>query len=224
MKIPVLRDVQEKNKVQAGEIQALLAEHRVCSINVMGGAGCGKTTLLEHLIPALTKNYRCAVLEGDITTTIDAERIDRLGVPVVQLQTDGSCHLDAGLVLKGLEKLPLAECDFVFIENVGNLVCPAEFDIGEHARLAVLSVTEGHDKPAKYPLLFSRGSATVITKTDLTEHTDFDVTVAESLIKKVNPNAPIFRWSKHDVINPELVDWLIHQPAPIVSPGALASG
>ncbi len=207
MKITVLRDVQERNKVEAGEIQSLLDARRVCSINVMGGAGCGKTTLLEHLIPALSQIHRCAVLEGDITTTIDAERIHQLGVPVIQLQTDGCCHLDARLVMNGLRTLPLDECDFVFIENVGNLVCPAEFDIGEHARLAVLSVTEGHDKPAKYPLLFTRASATVITKIDLIEHTNFDLPIAERQLRQINPEAPIFHWSSRQDKIAELADW-----------------
>ena len=223
MKITVLRDVQERNKVEAGEIQSLLRGREVCSINLMGGAGCGKTTLLEHLIPELGHRYRCAVLEGDITTTVDAERIGRLGVPVIQLQTDGCCHLDARLVMQGLRGLPLEACDFVFVENVGNLVCPAEFDIGEHARLAVLSVTEGHDKPAKYPLLFTRASATVITKTDLTDHTDFDFSVAEPQLRQLNPDAPVFRWSSRDDIAPDLVDWCIRQREQVRRSGVAAT-
>jgi len=218
MKITVLRDVHERNKVQADEIRSLLNASGVCAINVMGGAGCGKTTLLEHLIPVLNeRGHRCAVLEGDITTTIDAERIDAIGVPVVQLQTDGGCHLDARLVLRGLRVLPLDECEFVFIENVGNLVCPAEFDIGEHARLAVLSVAEGHDKAAKYPLLFTRASAVVITKTDLIEQCDFDFPIAELHIRRVNSDALIFRWSKRGDGPSDLVDWVVGLPGQVQS-------
>jgi len=191
MEIPVLRQVLAANDATADDTRRLLAAHNVAMINIMGGAGCGKTSLLERILPRLGTRLRCAVLEGDITTTRDAERIARLGVPVVQLQTDGCCHLDAWLVHAGLRKLPLDALDLVLVENVGNLVCPAEFDIGEHARLAVLSLMEGDDKPAKYPLLFSRASAVAFSKCDLAAHARFDMALARRDIFRVNAEVPM---------------------------------
>jgi hydrogenase nickel incorporation protein HypB len=211
MDITVLRNVQEHNNSTADDVRKLLAAKRVCMINMMGGAGCGKTTLLQRLFPRLTTNLRCAVLEGDITTVYDAERIAKLGVPVVQLQTGGSCHLDAWLVHDGLQILPLDEIDLVFVENVGNLVCPAEFDIGEHARLAVLSVMEGDDKPAKYPLLFSRATQVVLTKCDLMDYADFDVGRAARAIRVVNRNAPIIETGVGLAGDDRLAHWIINR-------------
>ena len=211
MEIRVLRRLEEKNKANADQIRALLDSHGTRSINIMGSPGCGKTALLEQILPVLGGRHRCAVLEGDLFTTQDAERIAALGTPVVQLETQGACHLDAGLVERGIRELPLDECDFVFIENVGNLVCPANFDVGEHARLAVVSVTEGHDKPSKYPMLFARADAVVITKTDLLEHTDFDMELARSTILKFNAGVPIFSTTMRAAPPNEFIDWLSGQ-------------
>ncbi len=213
MDIKVLRNMQEHNDATADDIRKLLAAQRVYMVNIMGGAGCGKTTLLERLIPHLASKLKCAVLEGDITTIHDAERIANLGVPVVQLQTEGSCHLDAWLVHDGLKTFPLDEIDLVFVENVGNLVCPAEFDIGEHARMAVLSVMEGDDKPAKYPLLFSRATNVVLTKCDLICHTNFDVAKAVQAIRVVNQATEIIETGPGLDGDDRLVQWLsvMHQ-------------
>jgi hydrogenase nickel incorporation protein HypB len=208
MEIRVLRRLEEKNQAEASEVRALLGEHCVYLVNVMGSPGCGKTTLLERILPLLSKQSACGVLEGDLYTTRDAERIAALGAPVVQLETQGSCHLEAGLVLRGLAEIQPAEKDFVFVENVGNLVCPANFDLGESARIAVMSVTEGHDKPSKYPLLFSRADAIVISKTDLLEHTNFDMAAAEEDIRKFNAEAPLFSFSCRGHPPVEIVDWL----------------
>ncbi len=136
-----------------------------------------------------------AVLEGDIATTRDAERIDVLNVPVIQLLTNGGCHLEAALVAKGLAELPLEGLDLVFIENVGNIACPAEFDLGEAAKVGILSVAEGHDKPAKYPLLFHEISALVLNKVDLLEHTDFDMEVFMRDFRGLNSHAPVIEVS-----------------------------
>jgi hydrogenase nickel incorporation protein HypB len=208
MEIAVLRNVLEHNEATADDVRRLLAEKRVTMINVMGGAGCGKTTLLERLIPRMAPALKCAVLEGDITTIRDAERIAALGVPVAQLQTEGSCHLDAWLVHDGLRALPLDDVDVVFVENVGNLVCPAEFDIGEHSRLAVLSVMEGDDKPAKYPLLFSRACAVAISKNDLIGHTDFNLRQAAQDIHRVNADVPLYITGKGCPGDDELLAWI----------------
>ncbi|HRX85343.1 MAG TPA: hydrogenase nickel incorporation protein HypB [Phycisphaerae bacterium] len=208
MKIEVLRQVQAANDATADDTRRLLAERGICMLNVMGGAGCGKTALLERLLPQLTPDLRCAVLEGDLATAQDAERIARLGVPVVQLQTDGCCHLDAWLVFAGLNKLPLDQLDLVIVENVGNLVCPAEFDIGEHARLAVLSLMEGDDKPSKYPLLFSRATAVALSKCDLSAYAEFDLPRASRDITQVNADVPIFRTGRDQPGDGSLLTWI----------------
>ncbi len=208
MKIEVLRNVQEHNDATAEDIRKLLAEKKVCMINMMAGAGAGKTTLLERLLPRLMPDLKCAVLEGDITTIRDAERIAGLNVPVAQLQTEGSCHLDAWLVFDGLKKMPLDELDMVFVENVGNLVCPAEFDIGEHSRLAVLSLMEGDDKPAKYPLLFTQACAVAFSKCDLAPYANFNMEKAIEDIRKVNKDAPTFETGTGCKGDDELLEWI----------------
>lgn len=208
MDIQVLRQVQADNDATANDNRALLARQRLCMINIMGGAGCGKTTLLERLLPRLAPELRCAVLEGDITTVHDAERIARLGVPVVQLQTDGCCHLDAWLVHGGMRRLPLDDLDIIFVENVGNLVCPAEFDIGEHNRVAVLSLMEGDDKPAKYPLLFSRADVVALSKCDLAAVANFDVPRAAQAIHTVNADVPIVETGADLPGDDALLDWI----------------
>lgn len=208
MEIRVLRRLEDKSKADAEEIQTLLGGHGVALLNIMGGPGCGKTTLLEHLLPKLGERLRCAVLEGDLFTTRDSERIAALGAIVIQLETQGSCHLDATLVLRGLRELPLSDLRLVMVENVGNLVCPASFDLGETARLAVVSVTEGDDKPSKYPLVFARANAVVISKTDLLEHTDFDTAAAERDIRRFNADVPLFTFNHRDGPSRPLVDWL----------------
>lgn len=208
MKIQILRRLEEKSKADADELRSLRESHGICSINIMGAPGCGKTTLLEHLLPELQKRFRCAVLEGDLYTARDAERIAVICSLVIQLETQGACHLDAGLVHRGFRELPLDDLDYVFIENVGNIICPANFDLGETARLVLMSVTEGHDKPAKYPLLFARADAVVITKTDLLGLTDFDVGAATAEIQKFNGWAPLFTFDIRSGISSDLGDWV----------------
>ncbi|MFH0916276.1 MAG: hydrogenase nickel incorporation protein HypB [bacterium] len=192
MEIKVLQNILEVNDQAAAEIRRGLAAEGVTAVNVISAPGAGKTSLLERVIPLLGTRLRVAVLEGDIATTRDAERIDRLGVPVVQLLTGGGCHLEATLVGKGLAELPLADLDLVFIENVGNIACPAEFDLGEAAKIGLLSVTEGHDKPAKYPLLFHEVGALVLNKVDLLPYTDFDLDLFERDFRGLNAHAPVF--------------------------------
>lgn len=209
MNIEVLRDIQEMNAVDADQIRAMLRAHGIRMINLMGGDGCGKTRLLERLLPKLAIDLRCAVLEGDITTTLDAERIAKINVRVVQLQTGGCCHLEPSLIRGGLNKLPLDDLDLVFVENVGNLVCPAEFDIGEHTRMAMLSVTEGHDKPAKYPLLFSRADAVIISKMDLIHHTNFDFDQCTRNIRAINVDAMLFQDCANWEFDAAFIEWLL---------------
>lgn len=195
MNIKVLRNVLEANDQVAARIRELLAAHHITAINLISAPGAGKTSLLEQTIPVLKRNFRIAVLEGDIAGTRDAERIEKLGVPVVQLVTGGACHLEAPLVQRGLGELDLDALDLVFIENVGNIACPAEFDLGETAKVGILSVTEGDDKPEKYPLLFHEVSALVLNKMDLQFYTDFDYDRFLLSFRKLNANAPVFHVS-----------------------------
>src|ERR1039457_2380448 len=192
MNVKVLRNVLEANDQIASQIREQLVAKHVTTINLISSPGAGKTSLLERTIPLLNGRYRIAVLEGDIATTRDAERIEKLGVPVVQLLTGGACHLEAPLVQRGLGELNLDEIDLLFIENVGNIACPAEFDLGETAKVGILSVTEGHDKPAKYPLLFHEIGALVLNKIDLLPHTDFDRAAFDEDFRKLNASAPVF--------------------------------
>jgi hydrogenase nickel incorporation protein HypB len=191
MKIQVVRKILQHNEEAASENRERFDAHAVTCLNLLGGAGCGKTSLLEATLPRLKNELRLAVLEGDLATTRDAERIAALDVPVVQLLTDGGCHLTATLVQQGLEQCRLDELDLLIIENVGNPICPANFDLGEHFRVSVLSVAEGHDKPAKYPLLFRDAHLVVLTKCDILEHTDFDPAAAEREIQRLTPRTDV---------------------------------
>jgi hydrogenase nickel incorporation protein HypB len=195
MNIKVLKNVLEANDQCAARIRADLTSRKITSINVISAPGAGKTSLLEKTIPMLQSRFRIGVLEGDIATTRDGDRIGKLGVPVVQLLTGGACHLEAPLVQRGLGELELEKLNLVFIENVGNIACPAEFDLGENAKVGVLSVAEGHDKPAKYPLLFHEVSALVLNKVDLLPYCDFDYETFLADFRKLNAKAPVFKLS-----------------------------
>ncbi len=176
-------------------------------LNLISAPGSGKTTLLEKTLEALLADgLRCAVIEGDQQTDNDARRIARTGARVRQIQTGRACHLDAHLVQHALDELTPDAGSLLFIENVGNLICPTEFDLGEHERVTMLSVTEGTDKPAKYPLAFRTATAVVIAKTDLLPHVDFDVDEALRLVSGLNPRARIFRLSART--GEGMADWL----------------
>lgn len=211
MNIKVLRNVLEANDDIAARIRDRLAAHRVTAVNLISSPGAGKTSLLEQTLSLLIPHLRCAVLEGDIATTRDADRIAKFGVPVVQLLTGGACHLEAPLVQRGLTELDLNALDLLFIENVGNIACPAEFDLGENVKVGILSVTEGHDKPGKYPLLFHEVSALVLNKIDLLPHTDFSYDAFLADFRKLNADAPVFKVSckSGDGVG-EWAHWLDH--------------
>ncbi len=207
VEIPIVKRVLERNEIVANEVRDMLRDAGVVMLNFIGGPGAGKTTLLEATIQMLP-DYNVAVIEGDIATTTDSERINRLGVPVVQIETEGSCHLESLWVKKALEKINLDGVDFVFVENVGNLVCPTEFDLGEHAKIGVLSVTEGDDKPRKYPLLFRLAEAVLLTKVDMLPHFKFDEGRFVSDIKKIK-DVPIFKVNSLTREGIDIwVDWL----------------
>jgi hydrogenase nickel incorporation protein HypB len=209
--IRVYRDLMGQNAEWAEKTRRLCLEKGVTLFNIIGSPGCGKTALLENLVPSLHEPYRCAVLEGDIETTRDAERLAALHIPVSQLLTSGACHLEAKLVHHAFRDLPLDELRFVIVENVGNLVCPAEFDIGEHAKIAVLSVTEGEDKPLKYPLLFRDSRAVILTKIDLLPHLNFHLDTCINHIKKINDQVPIFQTSSFGREGlKEVIEWMVN--------------
>ena len=167
MEIPVIRNVLEANGKLAASLKDQFAKHGILALNLISSPGAGKTSLLERTLTDLASEFRMAVIEGDLQTDNDARRVAATGAKAVQINTDGGCHLDSNLVMEALGAFDLNEIDILFIENVGNLVCPVEFDCGEDAKIALLSVTEGDDKPEKYPLLFNRASAMVLNKIDL---------------------------------------------------------
>jgi hydrogenase nickel incorporation protein HypB len=172
---------------------------RLLCINVMSSPGAGKTSLLERSLAALAPHLQMAVLEGDMTTQLDAERLEAVGVPVVPITTGRACHLDAAMVSGGLkllrQRLDPAALDLLWVENVGNLVCPAEFEVGEHRKVALLSVTEGDDKPLKYPVMFREADCVLITKTDLLPYLPVDIARIEAHIHAVNPHTAVIRVS-----------------------------
>lgn len=198
------------NDEWAGKTRVLLKEKNIRMLNFIGSPGSGKTTMLEEMVRRLAGKMRFAVLEGDVETTRDSERIAALKIPVSQLLTGGACHLEAKLVHYALKDLPLNELDMVIVENVGNLVCPAEFDIGETAKVAILSVAEGEDKPLKYPLLFQEAGAVALTKIDLLPYLTFDIESCVNYVRQVNAAIPVFRLSavKGSGMD-EWLEWLV---------------
>ena len=194
-RIPVGSDLLASNARAAVHNREHFLDHGVYVLNLMSGPGAGKTTLLERTVDALAPRYRLGVIEGDIQSSYDAERIGHHGVPVHQINTGGACHLDARSIHEALEHFDLRALDALIIENVGNLVCPAEFDLGEQDKVMVLSVTEGHDKPQKYPAMFHAARVMLLNKVDLLPYVDFDVAQAERAARALNLDLEIFRVS-----------------------------
>lgn len=195
MKVTVVQNVLEANDRIAAENRALFNEHGVFVINLMSSPGAGKTSLVEHTITAMRDRYRISVIEGDIQDTIDAHRIAALDVPVVQINTQGACHLDGNMVREALPAIDLTTTDLLIVENVGNLVCPAEFMVGENIKVMILSTPEGADKPAKYPLMFRESAALIINKIDLLPYVDFNLPKAKRTAHSLNDNLAIFEVS-----------------------------
>ncbi|MGD2080292.1 MAG: hydrogenase nickel incorporation protein HypB [Nitrospirota bacterium] len=195
MKINVVSKILQANERIAAENRRLFDSTGTLAVNIMSAPGAGKTSLLRQTIKQLGGDLKVAVIEGDIQGTYDAEQIGSLGVPVVQINTGGACHLDASMIGEALDQLDLGGIDVLIIENVGNLVCPAEFNVGEHMKVMLLSLSEGHDKPLKYPLMFQESRALIINKMDLRPHVDAD---PERIIKdslSLNPSLKIFEVS-----------------------------
>ncbi len=189
--VKVEEDLLEKNNRQAEANRAYLSRRGVKAFNLLSAPGSGKTTLLEQTIAYLGERVLAAVIEGDQQTDRDARRIATAGAPVVQVNTGAVCHLDAAMVARALKDLPLDGCRLLFIENVGNLICPALFDLGESKRVVLLSVTEGEDKPLKYPQMFRAADLVVFNKIDLLPHVEFDPNRCEEYLRRVNPKAPV---------------------------------
>lgn len=194
-KLVVETDILTKNNHIAAANRTLFAEHGIFVVNLLSSPGAGKTALLERTLSDLAGRFRCAVIEGDQQTDLDATRIAATGVPVVQVNTGAGCHLDAGMVARACERLDLNALDILFIENVGNLVCPAAFDLGEKHKALVLSVTEGEDKPLKYPPMFAAAALLLLNKTDLLPYLDFDVTACRQMARSIRPGMAILEVS-----------------------------
>jgi len=192
MKVSVIRNVLEANDRLAGELRDLMAAKGILSLNLMSSPGAGKTSLLERTLRDLAPEFKMAVIEGDLQTDNDARRVAATGAQAVQINTEGGCHLNSSMVLEALKQLDLDGLDILFIENVGNLVCPAEFDVGEDAKVTLLSVTEGDDKPEKYPLMFNLSEASVLNKVDLLPYVDFDMDRAAGFMRALNKDITIF--------------------------------
>ncbi len=195
MKIIAAKKILKANDQLAKENRARLDEEGVFSVNVVGSPGAGKTTLLEALFAHLKGRLKPAVIEGDIAGSIDAERMERIGVPAVQINTEGACHLDANMIASAQDSVDLPSIDLLAIENVGNLVCTAGFDLGEHLRIVVLSTSEGDDKAVKYPAIFQGSHALFITKIDLLPHLNFDVDRITADMLRLAPEAVVFQVS-----------------------------
>lgn len=208
--LTVFHRLLAENDVQAAHNRAHFDAHGVLAVNLMSSPGAGKTALLEATIAALRDEMRIAVIEGDLETENDAERIRAQGVPAVQITTGTACHLDAHMVHGALHQIDLDGIDIVFIENVGNLVCPASFDLGQHRNVVLLSVTEGDDKPAKYPVMFRAADLVLLTKTDLLPHLDdFDPAQAERCLRRLANPAPLWPLSSKKMTGLEpWLNWL----------------
>ena len=209
MEIKVMQKVMQANIDKANVIRKLLYEKDVSMINLIGSPGAGKTLLLDNTLNALTNKYNIAVIEGDIASDKDALRLQKHDVPIVLINTGGSCHLDSMSIEKAIAEFDLNELDLIFIENVGNLVCPAEFDVGENCKVAVSSVTEGDDKPEKYPLLFREAELVLLNKIDLIPYTNFDKNGFCERIKNLNGLLPIIEVSSSDKTGmDEWINWV----------------
>lgn len=208
-KITIVKNILDANDRIAEENRKLFGNAKIYVLNLMSSPGAGKTSLVEKTIETLQSRYKIGVIEGDIQGSSDAERIARLGTPVVQINTGGACHIDGNMVREALPGLDINKLDLLIVENVGNLVCPAEFKIGENVKVMVLSTPEGSDKPAKYPLMFQQSEAMIINKIDLLPYVDFDIAKAKKDALTLNRNLKIFEVScKTSAGLKDWFDWL----------------
>ena len=205
--ISVIQKILDKNDHEASHNRAHFDSHKVLGINLMSSPGSGKTTLLEHI--ADMADFKFAVVEGDLETSRDADRLKAKGINAVQIQTGSACHLDAFMVHKGLHDIKLADIDVCFVENVGNLVCPASYDVGTHLNIVLVSVPEGEDKIVKYPVMFRAADLILITKTDLLPYFDYDIQKEKNEARKLKPNVDILEVNIKDKQSLQnVIDWI----------------
>ena len=190
--LTIKEDILGANDENAKTNQALVDKHHILMINITSSPGAGKTSLIMQTINRLKEKARIAVIEGDIASSIDADKVSKQGIPAIQINTAGACHLDANMVKKALDNLDLDQIDLVVIENVGNLICPAEFALGAHKQIMLLSVPEGDDKPYKYPLMFTEADVILVNKIDVLPHFDFDMGAFSEAVSGLNPAATVF--------------------------------
>ena len=212
MEIPVVRNILEANDRVADELRAMFTAKKILVLNLMSSPGAGKTTLLERTLTDLKSEFSMAVIEGDCQTSNDAERVAATGVQALQINTEGGCHLDSSMVREACSRMDLSETDILFVENVGNLVCPAEFSVGEDHKVTILSVAEGDDKPEKYPLIFSESSVMILNKVDLLPYVNFSLDRASNFARSLNGNIiihPVSATTSEGMDN--WYDWLRNQ-------------
>jgi hydrogenase nickel incorporation protein HypB len=209
MEIELSKPILDMNERLAAENRVELDKHGVFVLDLMASPGAGKTSTILATIAALRDRYRIAVIEGDIASKVDAEKVKAHGIPAVQINTGGACHLESDMIKRALAALPLADLDLIIIENVGNLVCPTDFYLGENAKVMILSVPEGHDKPYKYPGIFQVSEAVILNKVDTMSFFDFDEEEFTRVVRSLNPTSPIFRVAatKGEGVQ-EWADWL----------------
>jgi hydrogenase nickel incorporation protein HypB len=186
MEIKIMKNILDRNQNKANEVRNLLASKKILMVNIISSPGAGKTTLLERTCEALASKFRIGVIEGDVTTDRDAQRLKKYDIPIIVINTEGGCHLDSHSISKVLDSFDLDNLDVLFVENVGNLICPSQFDLGETFKLAVVSTAEGDDKPDKYPMLFREAKAVLLNKIDLIPYTNFNHENFTRDLKKIN--------------------------------------
>ncbi len=210
--ITVERQILKKNDEIAAENREVFRKHKLFVFNLLSSPGSGKTSILEKTIEKLYKKFKIAVIEGDVQTDLDAQRISKYNVPVIQIVTKGGCHLEAGLIQNALNNLNLFDLDLLVIENVGNLVCPSNYDLGEHLKVVVVSTTEGDDKPLKYPKMFRVAKLMIVNKIDLLPYVDFSIDTVRRHALSINPELKIFHTScKTNEGIDEWTNWLENQ-------------
>ena len=209
MEIKVMKSVMDANQNRANEIRKMLKNKNVKMINLIGSPGSGKTSLLEKTLEKIKDKYKIGIIEGDLATDKDARRLNKYDIPIVLINTEGGCYLPSISIEKALKEFNINKLDIIFIENVGNLVCPAHFDVGENKKVAVLSVTEGDDKPSKYPLLFSETEIVILNKIDLLKYTNFNIETFHKDLQILNKNIKIVELSctKLEGLN-KWIDWV----------------
>jgi hydrogenase nickel incorporation protein HypB len=195
MEIKIMKNILDRNQNKANEVRSLLVVKKVLMVNIISSPGAGKTTLLERTCEELGGKFRIGVIEGDITTDRDAQRLKKYDIPIVVINTEGGCHLDSYSISRVLDSFDLDNLDLLFVENVGNLICPSQFDLGETFKLAVVSTTEGDDKPAKYPMLFREAKAVLLNKVDLIPYTNFNYENFRADLNNINALIPLFEVS-----------------------------